>query len=224
MRAAVIVFPGSNCDRDCATSLQGVTGHAPAMVWHAETALPERLDLVILPGGFSYGDYLRSGAMAALSPIMDAVKRHAAEGRLIAGICNGFQMLTESHLLPGAMMRNASMRYVCKDTPLRIERRDTAFTRAYATDMTVMPVGNGDGRYYADADTLAHIEGEGLVVFRYLDNPNGSSNDIAGLMNPRGNVIGLMPHPDRCADPALGRTGGIDFFRSMADAIAAVAA
>lgn len=217
MRAAVIVFPGSNCDRDCATSLERATGVKPAMVWHAETALPDRLDLVILPGGFAHGDYLRSGAMAARSPVMAAVKSHAEDGRLVAGICNGFQVLTECGLLPGALMRNVTMRYICKDTPLAIERDQTAFTRAYGeTRETVMPVGNGDGRYFADAGTLARIEGDGLVVFRYLDNPNGSANDIAGLMNPRGNVLGLMPHPDRCADPDIGRTGGFDFFRSLA--------
>jgi len=221
MRAAVIVFPGSNCDRDCATSLERVTGKAPDMVWHAETALPDRLDLVILPGGFAYGDYLRSGDMAARSPVMEAVKRHAEEGRIVAGICNGFQVLTECGLLPGALMRNVTMRYICKDTPLAIERADTAFTHAYGGEPdTVMPIGNGDGRFYADDETLAKLEGEGRVVFRYLDNPNGSSNDIAGIMNPRGNVLGMMPHPDRCADPAIGRTGGWGFFRSLAQAAA----
>lgn len=219
MRAAVIVFPGSNCDRDCATSLERVTGKAPDMVWHAETALPDRLDLVILPGGFAYGDYLRSGAMAARSPVMGSVKKHAEDGRLIAGICNGFQVLTECGLLPGALMRNVTMRYICKDTPLAIERKDTAFSSAYRGESeTVMPVGNGDGRFYADDETLAKLEGEGRVVFRYLDNPNGSSNDIAGLINARGNVLGMMPHPDRCADPAIGRTGGWGFFQSLAAA------
>jgi len=221
MRSAVIVFPGSNCDRDCATSLERVTGHAPTMVWHAETELPDRLDLVILPGGFAYGDYLRSGAMAARSPVMTAVKKHADDGRLVTGICNGFQVLTECGLLPGALMRNVTMRYICKDTPLAIENADTAFTRAYGdTEETVMPVGNGDGRYFADEDTLAALEDSGRVVFRYLDNPNGSSNDIAGIINARGNVLGIMPHPDRCADPAIGRTGGWSFFRSIADAAA----
>jgi len=219
MRAAVIVFPGSNCDRDCATSLERVTGAKADYVWHAEIALPDRLDLVILPGGFAYGDYLRSGAMAARSPVMEAVKRHAEEGRLIAGICNGFQILTECGLLPGALMRNVTMRYICKDTPLGIERKDTAFTRAYGeTRETVMPVGNGDGRYFADDETLKRLEGDGRVVFRYLDNPNGSSNDIAGIMNERGNVLGVMPHPDRCADADIGRTGGVGFFASLAQA------
>ncbi len=219
MKSAVIVFPGSNCDRDCATSLARVTGVQSVFVWHAETMLPEGLDLVILPGGFAYGDYLRSGAMAAKSPIMAAVRAHAAEGRLVAGICNGFQVLTECGLLPGALMRNSTMRYVCKDTPLAIANPDTAFTRAYgAAAETVMPVGNGDGRYVADDETLDRLEQEGRVVFRYLDNPNGSANDIAGIVNDAGNVIGLMPHPDRCADPALGRTGGVAFFRSVLEA------
>jgi phosphoribosylformylglycinamidine synthase len=215
MRAAVIVFPGSNCDRDCATSLQRVSGEAPTMVWHAETALPDDLELVILPGGFSYGDYLRSGAIAAQSPIMAAVRAHAEAGRLVAGICNGFQILTESGLLPGALMRNAGMRYVCRDVPLAIVNRNTAFTRAYRSSETIMPVGNGDGRYVADETTLDVLEANGQVVFRYLDNPNGSDRAIAGIVNERGNVLGVMPHPDRCADPALGRTGGWAFFESL---------
>lgn len=221
MKAAVVIFPGSNCDRDCATSVERVTGHAPDMVWHAETELPAGTDVVILPGGFAYGDYLRSGAMAALSPVMGAVRRHAERGAMVAGICNGFQVLTECGLLPGALMRNASMRYVCKDTPLAIANANTSFTRAYrGARETVMPVGNGDGRYFADPATLEALEKEGRVVFRYLDNPNGSANDIAGIMNARGNVLGLMPHPDRCADPALGRTGGWAFFQSLFEAAA----
>jgi phosphoribosylformylglycinamidine synthase subunit PurQ / glutaminase len=219
MKAAVIVFPGSNCDRDCATSLERVAGVSPAMVWHAETELPAGTDVVILPGGFAHGDYLRSGAMAARSPIMGAVRQLADDGGLVAGICNGFQVLTECGLLPGALMRNANMRYICKDTPLAIANGNTAFTRAYRDAReTVMPVGNGDGRYFADPETLERLEGEGRVVFRYLDNPNGSAGDIAGIMNDRGNVLGLMPHPDRCADPALGRTGGWAFFQSLAEA------
>ncbi len=221
MKSAVIVFPGSNCDRDCATSIGRVTGVASAMVWHTETALPDGIDVVVLPGGFAYGDYLRSGAMAARSPIMEAVKRHAEEGRLVAGICNGFQILTECGLLPGALMRNESMRYICKDTPLGIANGNTSFTRAYRDAReTVMPVGNGDGRFFADSETLERLEKEGRVVFRYLDNPNGSANDIAGIMNDRGNVLGMMPHPDRCADPAIGRTGGWAFFQSLFEAAA----
>lgn len=219
MKSAVIVFPGSNCDRDCATSIERVTGRAPAMVWHAETALPEGTDVVILPGGFSYGDYLRSGAMAARSPVMGAVRDHAERGGLVAGICNGFQILAESGLLPGALMRNESMRYICKDTPLAIENGNTAFTRAYRGQReTVMPMGNGDGRYFADAETLERLEQSGRIVFRYLENPNGSSNNIAGIINDRGNVLGMMPHPDRCSDPELGRTGGWAFFQSLFEA------
>jgi phosphoribosylformylglycinamidine synthase len=221
MKAAVVVFPGSNCDRDCATSLERVSGVAPAMVWHTETALPAGTDVVILPGGFSYGDYLRSGAMAAKSPVMEAVRKLANDGGLVAGICNGFQILTECGLLPGALMRNQSMRYVCRDVPLAVANANTPFTRAYrGVRETVMPVGNGDGRYYADADTLERLEKDGRVVFRYLDNPNGSAADIAGIVNGRGNVLGLMPHPDRCADPDLGRTGGWAFFRSLVEAAA----
>ncbi len=219
MKSAVIVFPGSNCDRDCATSIARVTGVSPTMIWHDETALPDGLDVVVLPGGFAFGDYLRSGAMAARSPVMEAVRQHADEGRLVAGICNGFQVLTECGLLPGALMRNESMRYICKDTPLGIANGNTSFTRAYRDAReTVMPVGNGDGRFFADAGTLERLEKDGRVVFRYLDNPNGSSNDIAGIMNDRGNVLGMMPHPDRCADPAVGRTGGWAFFQSLFEA------
>ena len=221
MKAVVIIFPGSNCDRDCATSLARVTGVAPDMVWHAETELPAGVGVVILPGGFAHGDYLRSGAMAARSPVMDAVRRHADRGGIVAGICNGFQVLTECGLLPGALMRNQSMRYICKDTPLAITNGNTSFTRAYRDAReTVMPVGNGDGRYFANAATLEGLEKDGRVVFRYLDNPNGSANDIAGIINDRGNVIGLMPHPDRCADPAIGRTGGWGFFQSLFEAAA----
>jgi phosphoribosylformylglycinamidine synthase len=182
--------------------------------------LPADVDFVILPGGFSYGDYLRSGAMAAKSPVMGAVRRHAERGGLVAGICNGFQILTEARMLPGTLMRNETMRYVCRDVPLAITNAQTAFTRAYREEReTTMPVGNGDGRFFADPDTLYRLEAEQRVVFRYVDNPNGSLNDIAGIVNERGNVIGLMPHPDRCADPALERTGGWNFFASVLEAL-----
>lgn len=220
MKAAVVVFPGSNCDRDCADALARVSGARPAMVWHAEPDLPAGTDFVILPGGFSYGDYLRSGAMAALSPVMGAVRRHAERGGLVAGICNGFQILTEARLLPGALMRNQTMRYVCRDVTLAIANAQTAFTGAYREEReTIMPVGNGDGRFFADPETLHRLEQEQRVAFRYVDNPNGSLNDIAGILNDRGNVIGLMPHPDRCADPALERTGGWKFFTSVLEAL-----
>jgi phosphoribosylformylglycinamidine synthase len=219
MKAAVIVFPGSNCDRDAAVSLERVNHADVAMVWHKETALPAGIDLVVLPGGFSYGDYLRCGAMASLSPVMTAVKAHAARGGYVLGICNGFQILTESHLLPGALTRNESLHYVCKDVPLKITNANSPFTRAYReTRETTMPVGHGEGRYVADARTLDELEGEGRVIFRYADNPNGSMRDIAGIANAGGNVLGLMPHPDRSADPDLGRTGGWKLWESLAEA------
>jgi phosphoribosylformylglycinamidine synthase len=219
MNSAVIVFPGSNCDRDAAAALERVTGKAPAMVWHGDTALPERLDLVVLPGGFSYGDYLRSGAMAARSPIMGAVKAHAEAGRLTLGVCNGFQILTEAGLLPGALARNVGLRFVCRAVRLKIENGNSAFTRAYRdTRETVIPVAHADGRYVADEDTLNRIEGEGRVALRYLDNPNGSARDIAGLLNAGGNVLGMMPHPEREADPSLNRLGGWGIFESLAQA------
>jgi phosphoribosylformylglycinamidine synthase len=219
MKSAVIVFPGANCDRDSATSLERVTGKAPAMVWHKDTTLPDGVDLVVLPGGFSYGDYLRCGAMAARSPIMNAVKVHAARGAFVLGICNGFQILTESGLLPGALTRNESLHFVCADTPLKIANSNTAFTRAYREQReTVMPIAHGEGRYVADDQTLDQLEAEGRVVFRYGANPNGSMRDIAGISNARGNVLGLMPHPDRSADPELGRNGGWNLWASVAAA------
>jgi phosphoribosylformylglycinamidine synthase len=219
MQAAVIVFPGSNCDRDAARALERVGGQPASMVWHKDTKLPEGLDLVVLPGGFSYGDYLRSGAMAAKSPIMRAVVAHAERGGYVLGICNGFQVLTETRLLPGALVRNAGLRFVCKHVPLAIANANTAFTRAYREQRdTVIPVAHGDGRFIADETTLDRIDGEGRVVFRYLDNPNGSARDIAGIMNERGNVMGLMPHPERASDPALGAIGGAAVFQSLLEA------
>ncbi|MCA3730463.1 MAG: phosphoribosylformylglycinamidine synthase subunit PurQ, partial [Phenylobacterium sp.] len=186
------------------------------MVWHAETALPAGLDLIVLPGGFSYGDYLRCGAMAALSPVMAEVRKAAGRGVSVVGICNGFQVLCESGLLPGALLRNAALKYVCKPVELEIVRGDTRFTRAFgARRSALMTVGNGEGAFFADADTLARIEGEGQVVFRYADNPNGSLNDIAGLINPGGNVLGLMPHPDRAFEKELGSADGALLFQSL---------
>jgi phosphoribosylformylglycinamidine synthase len=219
MKSAVIVFPGSNCDRDAARALERITGAPAAMVWHKETELPEGADLVVLPGGFSYGDYLRSGAMAAKSPVMRAVIAHAERGGLVLGICNGFQVLTETRLLPGALLRNAGLKFSCKEVPLAVANANTAFTRAYREDReTVIPIAHGDGRFVADPDTLDRVEGEGQVVFRYIVNPNGSDRDIAGLMNARGNVMGMMPHPERAADPELGRTGGTAVFQSLLEA------
>jgi phosphoribosylformylglycinamidine synthase len=219
MKSAVIVFPGSNCDRDAARALERITGRPAHMVWHKEATLPEGLDLVVLPGGFSYGDYLRSGAMAAKSPIVRDVIAHAERGGLVLGICNGFQVLTETRLLTGALGRNAGLKFVCKEAPLAVVNSNTAFTRAYReTRETDIPIAHGDGRFIADEETLNRIESEGQVVFRYLDNPNGSARDIAGLMNARGNVMGMMPHPERASDPVLGRTGGAAVFQSLMEA------
>ncbi len=216
MKAAVIVFPGSNCDRDCKVAVERSTGAAVDMVWHTETALPQGLDLIVLPGGFSYGDYLRCGAMAALSPVMAEVRKAADRGVAVVGICNGFQVLCESGLLPGALLRNAALKYVCKPVELDIVRPDTRFTRAFGSRRkVVMTVGNGEGAFFADADTLSRIEGEGQVVFRYADNPNGSLNDIASLINGAGNVLGLMPHPDRSFETELGSADGALLFQSL---------
>lgn len=219
MKSAVIVFPGSNCDRDAARALERLSGRPTAMVWHKDTALPEGVDLVVLPGGFSYGDYLRSGAMSARAPIMRAVASHADRGGLVLGVCNGFQVLTEARLLPGALARNAGLKFVCREVSLSIANANSRFTRAYREAReTVIPVAHGDGRFVADDDTLDRLEGEGRVIFRYLDNPNGSARDIAGIANERGNVLGLMPHPERASDPVLGRTGGTALFQSLMEA------
>ena len=215
MKSAVIVFPASNCDRDAATALEEMTGKKAAMVWHQDSELPD-VDLVVLPGGFSYGDYLRCGAMANQSAIMKAIKAHAAKGGAVLGICNGFQVLAESGLLPGALMRNAGLKFVCKPVTLRVEESQSAFTRKYEKGQTVtFPVAHGEGNYYADAQTLDRLEGEGRVMFRYQDNPNGSARDIAGIMNAGGNVLGLMPHPDRAFEPELGSADGALLFQSV---------
>ncbi|MDO1559780.1 phosphoribosylformylglycinamidine synthase subunit PurQ [Brevundimonas sp. 2R-24] len=219
MKAAVIVFPGSNCDRDCKVAVERSTGAQVGMVWHAETTLPDRLDLIVIPGGFSYGDYLRSGAMAALAPAMKAVREQAERGVAVVGICNGFQILCEADMLPGALMKNAGLKYVCKPIDLTVSNGQTRFTSGYQGRRTVtMTQGNGDGNYFCDADTLERIEGEGQVVFRYVDNPNGSVNDIAGLQNERGNVLGMMPHPDRAFEPELGSADGAILFQSVLNA------
>ena len=219
MSAAVIVFPGSNCDRDCKVAIERSTGERVEMVWHQETTLPEGLDLIVLPGGFSYGDYLRCGAMAALSPVMQAVKKAADDGVAVVGICNGFQILCEAGMLPGALLRNAGLKYVCKPVSLTVTNGQTRFTAGYQGQReVVMTQGNGDGNFFADAETLARIEGEGQVVFRYVDNPNGSMADIAGIQNARGNVLGMMPHPDRAFEAELGSADGATLFRSVMDA------
>jgi phosphoribosylformylglycinamidine synthase len=215
MKAAVVVFPGSNCDRDCKVAVERSTGASVDMVWHADTALPAGVDLIVLPGGFSYGDYLRCGAMAALSPIMREVKAAAERGVATVGICNGFQILCEAQMLPGALLRNEKLKYVCKAVELEVTNAQTRFTAGYAgrRDVT-MTVGNGEGNFFADPATLDRIEGEGQVVFRYRDNPNGSARDIAGIVNAKGNVLGLMPHPDRAFEAELGSADGAILFQS----------
>ena len=219
MKSAVIVFPGSNCDRDAARALERLTGKPAHMVWHKDTSLPEGLDLVVLPGGFSYGDYLRSGAMAAKSPVVREVIAHAERGGLVLGICNGFQVLTETRLLPGALARNAGLKFACKEVPLAIANANTSFTSAYRDQReTEIPIAHGDGRFVADEDTLARIEGEGRVVFRYLDNPNGSIDDIAGVISAKRNVLGLMPHPENLIDSLVGGTDGRGLFQSLVGA------
>jgi len=230
MTAAVIVFPGSNCDRDVAVSLEAALGYKPAMVWHGDSTLPD-VDLIVVPGGFSYGDYLRSGAMAANSPIMREVIARANTGTPVLGICNGFQVLTECGLLPGVLMRNASLKFVCRDVDLRVERADTVFTRQYNQGQVIrIPVAHHDGNYFTDPDTHKALEDNGQVAFRYCTpdgrltdeaNPNGSLANIAGILNETGNVLGMMPHPERLADPLLGGLDGAPMFNALAEAIAA---
>ena len=216
MKAAVVVFPGSNCDRDCKVAIERSTGSQVEMVWHAETELPQGLDLIVLPGGFSYGDYLRCGAMAAQSPVMAEVKKAGERGVAVVGICNGFQVLCEAHMLPGALLRNASLKYVCKPVALEVSNGQTRFTAGYQGRREVkMTVGNGEGNYFADEATLDRIEGEGQVVFRYRDNPNGSAREIAGIVNGQGNVLGMMPHPDRAFEDELGSSDGALLFQSV---------
>lgn len=216
MSAAVIVFPGSNCDRDCKVAIERSTGEQVEMVWHAETELPKGLDLIVLPGGFSYGDYLRCGAMAAQAPIMQAVKKAADDGVTVVGICNGFQILCEAGMLPGALLRNSGLKYICKPISITVANGQTRFTSGYQGQReVVMTQGNADGNYFADAETLARLEGEGQVVFRYVDNPNGSVADIAGIQNARGNVLGMMPHPDRAFEAELGSADGASLFQSI---------
>ena len=228
MKANVIVFPGSNCDRDAAVALNAAMRTPPKMVWHGDSELPAS-DLIVLPGGFSYGDYLRSGAMAAHSPIMREVVRRAETGTPVLGICNGFQVLTESGLLPGVLMRNATLRFICKDVLLRVERNDTPFASHYKQDQVVrMPIAHKDGCYYADASTLYLLESENRVAFRYCEadgaitdaaNPNGSCGNIAGIYNEKGNVLGMMPHPERLNDPALSGTDGAKVFSSLVETL-----
>jgi phosphoribosylformylglycinamidine synthase len=220
MKSAVIVFPGSNCERDLVVALREVTGQEPATVWHRETELPEGLDLIGVPGGFSYGDYLRSGAMAANSPIMRAVKDASERGVSVLGICNGFQILTEAGMLPGALMRNSTISFVCRDVNLKVENSQSAFTSGYdAGEQIRIPVAHHDGNYTADEATLDRLEGEGRIAFRYAGEVNGSARDIAGIVNDKGNVLGMMPHPERMIEPAHGGTDGRRLFEGILEAL-----
>lgn len=228
MKTAVVVFPGSNCDRDVAVALEASAGRTPAMVWHAETTLPP-CDLIVLPGGFAHGDYLRAGAMAARSAVMADVVRRAAAGVPVLAICNGFQVATEAGLLPGALMRNAGLRFVCRDACLRVETTGSPFTAPYEAGQVVrMPIAHLDGNYFADPETLARLEGEGRVAFRYVDsegtagahaNPNGSANHIAGILDRNRTVLGLMPHPERAVATALGGADGRAMFDGLVGAL-----
>ncbi len=220
MKSAVITFPGSNRDRDMIAALTKIGDRPPVTVWYAESELPE-VDLVVLPGGFSYGDYLRSGAIAARAPIMDSVRAHAGRGGLVLGVCNGFQILTEGGLLPGVLMRNASLKFVCREVRLSVANADTAFTRGYRQGQVLScPVAHHDGNYFTDPETLASLEGNGQVAFRYADgtNPNGSLNDIAGIFNSARNVLGMMPHPENLIEPAHGGSDGRALFAGLLEA------
>lgn len=217
MKSAVIVFPGSNRDRDMIAALTKVSGKAPTIVWHKDSALPD-VDLVVIPGGFSYGDYLRSGAIAARSPIMDGVRAHVARGGKVMGVCNGFQIITEAGLLPGALMRNASLRFVCREVELEVANNQSVFTQGYAQGQVIRcPVAHHDGNYFADAETLKRIEGNGQVAFRYANgtNPNGSLNNIAGIFNEARTVLGLMPHPENLIESAHGGIDGRALFSGL---------
>ena len=219
-RAAVITFPGSNCDRDMAVALEKISGEAALRVWHGDAELPDQLDFIALPGGFSYGDYLRSGAMAAVSPIMRAVKAAADRGVPVLGVCNGFQVLTEAGLLPGALQRNAGQTFICRTVTLTVENSQSIFTGGYeAGQQIAIPVAHHDGNYFADDATLDRIEGEGRVAFRYAEEVNGSRRNIAGVLNDAGNVLGMMPHPERAIEPAHGSTDGRALFESAVRAL-----
>ena len=216
MRAAVIQFPGSNCDRDMAVAIRDVTGAETSLIWHRASELPQGIDLIAIPGGFSYGDYLRSGAMAARSPIMRAVVQSAERGVSVLGVCNGFQILTEAGLLPGALMRNAGIRFVCRTVALTVENNRSAFTNGYSPEEQIhIPVAHHDGNYFADDQTLDRLEGEGQVAFRYAETVNGSARNIAGVLNKAGNILGMMPHPERMIDPVHGGSDGRRLFEGL---------
>jgi len=215
MKAAVVVFPGSNCDRDTAVALEQALGKKPHMIWHADTELP-KLDLIVLPGGFSYGDYLRTGAMAAHSPVMREVVAQAQKGVYVLGICNGFQILCESRLLPGVLLRNNSLKFICRPMTMRVESNDNNFLRQYKVGQEItMPIAHGEGNYFAEPETLKRLEDNGQAVLRYKENPNGSAHDIAGIINDKGNVLGLMPHPERAAESLHGCSDGAAMFKSL---------
>ena len=222
MKSAVVVFPDSNCDRDAAIALQQTTGKKPIMVWHGDSELPDDIDLIVLPGGFSYGDYLRSGAMAAHSRIMGDVREKAENGVAVLGICNGFQILTETGLLPGVLIRNIHLKYVCRLVGLTVDESQSSFTRRYRKgDVVKIPVAHGEGNYFADDETLNRLEGEDRVAFRYAEgeNPNGSARNIAGILSEKRNVLGMMPHPERVCDPALGGIDGRGLFQSLIETL-----
>ena len=219
MKAAVLVFPGSNCDRDLAVAFEAA-GADVTMVWHKETSLPDNVDIVGVPGGFSYGDYLRCGAIAANSPITGELKKHADRGGYVIGICNGFQILTETGLLPGALLRNAGLKYICKHVPLKVETSASAYTEGYnAGDVISIPVAHHEGNYFADDDTIARLQGEDRVAFTYTENPNGAKADIAGILSDNRRVLGMMPHPERAADIGHGGTDGTALFRALTGAM-----
>lgn len=222
MKAAVVVFPGSNRDRDMIAALEKINGERPAVVWHKDHDVPE-VDLIVIPGGFSYGDYLRSGAIAARSPVMDTIRERAAKGVMVLGVCNGFQVLTEAGLLPGVLMRNASLRFVCREVKLVVENTNTAFTRGYQSRQVIRcPVAHHDGNYFADPETMKQVEDNGQVAFRYAEgtNPNGSLNDIAGVFNAEKNVLGLMPHPENLIESAHGGVDGRALFSGLLQQVA----
>jgi phosphoribosylformylglycinamidine synthase subunit PurQ / glutaminase len=233
MKAAVLVFPGINRERDMARTLRLTSGREPAMVWHADMELPPGTDLVVIPGGFSYGDYLRCGAIAARAPIMDAVRAYADKGGLVLAVCNGFQIACEAGMLPGVLMRNSRLKFICRDIFLKVERSDTPFTRGYNAGQVVrVPTAHGEGNYAADAETIARLEGEGRVILRYVApdgsrneayNVNGSTNAIAGIINERGNVLGMMPHPENHVEAAIGATDGRGLFAGLVDHLAKAA-
>ena len=221
MRAAVIQFPGSNCDRDMAVAIRDITGADTSLVWHRESVLPTGLDLIAIPGGFSYGDYLRSGAMAARSPVMQAVIAAAGRGVPVLGVCNGFQILTEAGLLPGALMRNAGIRFVCRTVGLTVENNQSMFTSGYSAGEKIhIPVAHHDGNYFADIDTLDRLEGDGRVAFRYAEDVNGSARNIAGVLSAAGNVLGMMPHPERMTEAVQGGSDGRRLFEGLIHQIA----